>query len=374
MNALRAGTGAVVALLAGAGPCAAADGAAVRIAVSGDSVIATGLAAGPATVRVTRPDARTAAPVVIGEYSGTVRGTLPFTVNTTVPNPLFLPDGDCWQAGALKLPDGKGLTPDIRPGDTVHILGGPSMSVPEVVKPSGPRGPIAGCAPRSAFAENAVTHAPAKVANAALAVSGVAQPLARGVSISVSDGVRSTKPVAVAPDANGRWTATIRARQIARLARGKLDVTAVFAVPDVSDGDAAHIAGTPLTVEKVAPARPATSHGRSVRRLQARSVRGYARLQVAARGWTAADWRALELIARYESRWDPCAVYPSAHNCAYAGGGSCGIPQAQPCPAAWRGRLWTTRFAQVRWLVDYIGRRYGDPQRALSFRRSHSYY
>jgi hypothetical protein len=36
--------------------------------------------------------------------------------------------------------------------------------------------------------------------------------------------------------------------------------------------------------------------------------------------------------------------------------------------------LWGTRFAQVRWLFDYIESRYGDPLHALSFRREHSYY
>jgi hypothetical protein len=107
---------------------------------------------------------------------------------------------------------------------------------------------------------------------------------------------------------------------------------------------------------------------------KAPSVRAYAKQHAAARGWTGAQWRALAAIVRPESGWDPCSVYPSRHNCAYAGGGSCGVPQAQPCPAAWRGRLWGTRFAQVRWLLDYIDGRYGDPLHALAFRRDHSYY
>jgi hypothetical protein len=191
---------------------------------------------------------------VIGEFSGKVRGPLPFTVNTTVPNPLYLPQGDCWQAGALHRL-GMGLTPDIRPGDTVSVVGGPSVSVPAGADQSKRRGPISGCAPYSVFAENAVTNAPATVANRDLVVSGVAQPLATGVSVSASDGRRATKPVVVAPAADGRWTAKISASLIARLAKGKLDVRAVFAVPDVASGAAAHIAGTPRTVEKVAPAR-----------------------------------------------------------------------------------------------------------------------
>jgi hypothetical protein len=96
--------------------------------------------------------------------------------------------------------------------------------------------------------------------------------------------------------------------------------------------------------------------------------------EAAARGWTGAHWRALEAIVRPESGWDPCAVYPQRHSCTYAGSQSCGLPQAQPCPAAWRGRLWDVRYAQVRWLLDYIAGRYGNPQSALHFRHTHSWY
>jgi hypothetical protein len=104
------------------------------------------------------------------------------------------------------------------------------------------------------------------------------------------------------------------------------------------------------------------------------SVGDYAEQRAAERGWTGGQWRALQALVRPESGWDPCAVYPSRHDCAYAGTSSCGVPQAQPCPTAWRGRLWSVRFAQVRWLLDYIERRYGDPAHALSFQQAHSYY
>jgi hypothetical protein len=366
---LRRSVGSVAALLASAGLADAAQGAPLtpRITVTGDAVIVTGLAAGQATVQVTRPDRRTKAPVVIGEFAGTVRASLPFTANTTVPNPLYDPKGDCWQAGALHLPDGVGLTPDIRPGDTVTVVGGPSLKVAAGGGGrSTLRGPIPGCAPSSVFAENAVTGAPSTVANASLVVSGVAQPLATAVSVSAFDGSRSTAPVDVVPAAKGRWRATIPAAQVGRLAKGTLAVAAVFAVPDVSTGAAAHIAGTPRTVKKlVGPAgRPKHSS----------SVRGYAMQQAATRGWTGAQWRALEAIARPESGWDPCAVYPQQHNCAFAGAGPCGVPQAKPCPPSWRGRLWRVRFAQVRWLLEYIDSRYGDPLSALWFRQAHAWY
>jgi hypothetical protein len=252
VNGTRRSLVTVAAVLGAVGLCGAASAA--RIVVSGDSVVVTGLAAGRATVRVTRPDARTSAPVAIGEFTGAVRGSLPFTVNTTVPNPLYLPAGDCWQAGALHLPGDVGLTPDIRPGDTVFVVGGPRVTVPVVVRSSTLRGPISGCARLSVFAENAVTKSPATIANGDLVVSGLAQPLATGVSVSASDGRRATTPVVVVP-AGGRWTATIPARRIARLGKGTLHIAAVFAVPDVASGAAAHIAGAPSTVQKVAPAR-----------------------------------------------------------------------------------------------------------------------
>lgn len=61
---------------------------------------------------------------------------------------------------------------------------------------------------------------------------------------------------------------------------------------------------------------------------------------------------------------------PGLHLCWYTWpigtpSSSCGIPQALPCPLAWRGRLYATRWAQVRWLIAYVRRRYGDPLRAL---------
>jgi hypothetical protein len=98
------------------------------------------------------------------------------------------------------------------------------------------------------------------VANGSLAVSGVAQPLATAVSVWASDGSRRTAPVDVAPAADGSWKATIPASRLARLAKGTLTVAAVFAVPDVSTGAAAHIAGTPRMVKKAAgPARHVSS-------------------------------------------------------------------------------------------------------------------
>jgi hypothetical protein len=104
------------------------------------------------------------------------------------------------------------------------------------------------------------------------------------------------------------------------------------------------------------------------------SPRDYAHRLVLARWHSEAEWRALDAIVEPESGWDPCAVYPGRHDCGYTGSSSCAIPQANPCPGAWRGRLWETRFAQARWLIGYVGGRYGSPTSALAFRRAHGYY
>lgn len=87
-----------------------------------------------------------------------------------------------------------------------------------------------------------------------------------------------------------------------------------------------------------------------------------------------AEWRAEDAVVTPESGWDPCAVNPSMHDCAYSGSNSCGIPQRDPCPPAWRGRLFTTRYAQVRALQAYIAGRYGDPLAALAFREANGWY
>jgi hypothetical protein len=113
------------------------------------------------------------------------------------------------------------------------------------------------------------------------------------------------------------------------------------------------------------------------------SPKAYAR-RLTFRTWHSnAQWLDLNAIIAGESGWDPCAHWPSVHHdCAYDGtvlcsGGACsnacGIPQATPCPVEWRGRLWATRFAQVRWLIAYVKRRYGTPAAAL-YAHSHGGY
>ena len=104
------------------------------------------------------------------------------------------------------------------------------------------------------------------------------------------------------------------------------------------------------------------------------TVRQYAHTLVLARWGSETEWRAFDAIIRPESNWNPCASYPSRNDCRYTGSSSCGIPQANPCPTAWRGRLWETRWAQVRWVIVYLDRRYGSPSVALRFRQRHGWY
>lgn len=110
------------------------------------------------------------------------------------------------------------------------------------------------------------------------------------------------------------------------------------------------------------------------RAARAPSVRDYAHRVVLARWHSEAEWRAAKAIIEPESSFDPCASYPGRHDCSYAGSSSCGVPQANPCPSLWRGRLWETRYAQCRWFVSYVAGRYGTPSAALAYRRAHGSY
>jgi hypothetical protein len=136
------------------------------------------------------------------------------------------------------------------------------------------------------FAQNAVTDAPKTVAGGSFAVSGVAQPLATDVAASVTDGSRSTAPVDVAPNSDGTWSATIPSDQVGTLAGGALTVTPVFAVPDVSTGAPAHIAGVPISLQNApaaavagaaqssgAASTPATPQGKASAHPRVSSVR-----------------------------------------------------------------------------------------------------
>lgn len=72
----------------------------------------------------------------------------------------------------------------------------------------------------------------------------------------------------------------------------------------------------------------------------------------AARGWTGANWDGLYSLWMKESGWNPNSI----NN----GSGACGIPQAYPCSKI------TDKSAagQIKWGLDYIAGRYGNPAAA----------
>jgi hypothetical protein len=256
-GAIRRMAPTAAAIVASAAACAPAMASSPTIAVSGDSVLATSVPSfGNATIEATRPDALTGAPVVIGLFTGMANPLGPFSVNTTTPTPVNAA-GDCWQKGALSL----ALTPDLQPGDSVTLTqsglfaSGTSTSKSVQVTPADtatPPGPISGCSAIAPWARNAITSGPSTVTDGAITVAGVAQPLATGVSVSATDGTHSTAPVTASLGSDGTWTATIPPAQVTRLDNTNLTVTPVVAVPDVSTGAQAHIAGVGLGVRKSA--------------------------------------------------------------------------------------------------------------------------
>jgi hypothetical protein len=219
-----------------------------------DSVTVNGLGIGQATLQVTRPDAMTGKPVVIGQYSAFSFPGRAFTVNTTAPSAL-LPNGDCWQAGGISLPSKAGLVPDMLPGDSVSIAG-QSVTVPsdgfDLSAKTG--GPITGCDTVSTWGRNMVTSAAFANPGSDLTVSGQAQPLATGVQVTATDGKNTSTPVDATMGADGAWTAKIPASDLAGLSDGSLNVNGIYAVPDVASGTAAHILGRTLSVDKQTPA------------------------------------------------------------------------------------------------------------------------
>jgi hypothetical protein len=231
----------------------------ISVDAAKDSVQVTGLPLGMATLQITRPDLKTGQPVVTGQYQGLALFGLPFGVNTTAPT-VFNPAGDCWQKGALSLSGDLGLTPDILPGDTVAVTGGPSLVVPaQTAAGDGTTGgPIAGCDTLSIWGRNEVTKADFATAGGDLAVAGHAQAGAKGVTVTATDAAdASTDPVAATLAADGSYTATIPADALAKLADGSLKVAADYTVPDVATGAAADIGGPTLSVDKQTPAAPA---------------------------------------------------------------------------------------------------------------------
>lgn len=81
-----------------------------------------------------------------------------------------------------------------------------------------------------------------------------------------------------------------------------------------------------------------------------------AKAKAAERGWTGAEWNALEELWHNESGWKPTAKNPSS--------GACGIPQAYPCSKIPNP---SSVESQIDWGLEYVAKRYTTPSKALAF-------
>jgi hypothetical protein len=96
-------------------------------------------------------------------------------------------------------------------------------------------------------------------------------------------------------------------------------------------------------------------------------AKGYAQSVLNARGW-GDQFGALDFIFTNESNWDPGpgSINPSS--------GAYGIPQANPSGGQGHPYALGDWRAQVDWGINYIAQRYGDPNGAAAFWRSHNWY
>lgn len=86
------------------------------------------------------------------------------------------------------------------------------------------------------------------------------------------------------------------------------------------------------------------------------------RIMAAQRGWTGDQWNALYQLWMKESKWNP--------NARNFWSGACGIPQAYPCSKITDMSV----SGQIRWGLDYISAKYGNPVNAYNyFLRNSSY-
>lgn len=89
------------------------------------------------------------------------------------------------------------------------------------------------------------------------------------------------------------------------------------------------------------------------------------RSMAAARGWTGAEFDALNKLWTRESGWNPNAVNPSS--------GAYGIPQALPAAQGHPYALGDAQ-GQIAWGLNYIAGRYGDPINAWAHETSYGWY
>lgn len=79
-------------------------------------------------------------------------------------------------------------------------------------------------------------------------------------------------------------------------------------------------------------------------------------------GWTGYEWDDLVSLWTRESGWNPYAYNPSS--------GACGIPQALPCSKI--GDM--SVIGQIKWGLEYIQGRYGDPASAWNHEINYGWY
>lgn len=90
----------------------------------------------------------------------------------------------------------------------------------------------------------------------------------------------------------------------------------------------------------------------------------YVKSRAAAKGWTGAEWEALEFIVTKESSWNHLAVNKSS--------GACGLFQALPCSKM--GTPWDSLEVQTNFGLSYIENRYGTPLGAKAFWDKNHWY
>ena len=99
-----------------------------------------------------------------------------------------------------------------------------------------------------------------------------------------------------------------------------------------------------------------------------RDPRGAARLLIADRGWSSAEFSCLDSLWTKESNWNYRATNPSS--------GAYGIPQSLPgSKMAANGSDWASNpVTQIQWGLDYIASRYGTPCGAWQYSQIHNSY
>jgi hypothetical protein len=95
-------------------------------------------------------------------------------------------------------------------------------------------------------------------------------------------------------------------------------------------------------------------------------LKGLAQSMAAARGWTGAQWNALDWIVNKESSWNPTAQNPS----------STAFGLFQFLNGTWKGYGPKTSDPQLQlqYGMQYIADRYGTPARAMAFHKGHNWY